>query len=484
MRRLSLLIAGVAGLGLLVGVVVLSGLRSSAESAEADRWRDHTQTVLLEAHKLLSALQDAESSQRGLLLTEKPEFLKPFESDRKAMDESLARLAELSTGNDLEQSGVAELNRLAMQKMSEMQRTVASMRSGRRADAIARVESGVGRSLMDQLRDAVLAFDAEQTRMLDSRRAVAAEASWLETLHFYALSALGLLALIGAGAGAMAAARTEARAALEKEAMQRQALTRLAHAQRLEALGQLAGGVAHDFNNVLQVVQSSARLIERAPEDAVKARHLAATMSEAAGRGANITRRLLSFARGAELRSEAVDAGALFAALGEILAHTIGPGVDVRMEVNAPLPRLLADRQQLETVLINLATNARDAMEGQGKLTIFAMRETVEEDDEFFRGWLQAGAYVRISVSDTGRGMNPEVLARACEPFFTTKPEGEGTGLGLAIARGFAAQSGGALKIDTMDGAGATVHLWLPCARNLREGPAPAAGGLAQAAER
>jgi signal transduction histidine kinase len=338
---------------------------------------------------------------------------------------------------------------------------------------------------MGRIRKTMTDFDAEEAQISNRARAEAEEASSRDRLCFYALSGLGLILLSGAGAGTIAVARAEARAAEEKEALQRQALSRLAHSQRMEALGQLAGGVAHDFNNVLQVVQSSARLIERTPEDAAKARHLAATMSEAAGRGANITQRLLTFARRDDLRSEAIDPVTLFASVGDILTHTLGSGVEVKMEISAPLPRMRADRRQLETVMINLAINGRDAMDGRGTLTLSAAREAVtEEGASFHLRRLKPGLYVRISVSDTGRGMSPEVLARACEPFFTTKPEGQGTGLGLATAQGFATQSGGALKIETAHGAGVTVHLWLPAAQEPREEPAITPDGLAQAAAR
>ena len=243
----------------------------------------------------------------------------------------------------------------------------------------------------------------------------------------------------------------------------------LAHAQRMQALGQLAGGIAHDFNNVIQAVQGCAALIERKPDDADWARSLARTITQAAVRGAAVTRRLLAFSRRGDLRTEDVEVAALFGALAEILSHTLGAGIDVQMKLDAGLPPLLADKGQLETVLVNLATNARDAMDGIGTLQISAARAEAGEMAE-----LGEGSFIRLTVGDSGHGMTPEVLARASEPFFTTKPVGEGTGLGLAMARGFAEQSGGALRIVSGPGAGTAVEIWLPAASGELRVEAPA----------
>ncbi len=164
----------------------------------------------------------------------------------------------------------------------------------------------------------------------------------------------------------------------------------------------------------------------------------------------------------------------------EILVHTLGAGIVVKVEMEPGLPPMFADRQQLETVLINLANNASDAMHGAGVLTLAAAMETVRHGEPAARRvQLDPGAYLRLSVSDSGMGMTPELLARVTEPFFTTKEAGKGTGLGLPMARGFARQSGGELHIDSAPGEGATVTLWLPVANGAsaeRAGPAGATG--------
>jgi len=235
-----------------------------------------------------------------------------------------------------------------------------------------------------------------------------------------------------------------------------------AHAERLQALGQLAGGIAHDFNNVLQAVEGAATLIERRPRDEVAVRRLARLANEAVGRGASITRRLLAFGRRGDLRAEALDAVDLLSGLREILTHTLGANIEVHVRLAANLPPLLADKGQLETVLVNLATNARDAMPKGGRLTISAESAMVSIDGSAHPFGLAPGRYVRFAVADTGVGMDAATLARAGEPFFTTKGPGLGTGLGLPMARGFAEQSGGALDIDSSPGEGTAVTLWLP----------------------
>jgi signal transduction histidine kinase/ActR/RegA family two-component response regulator len=262
------------------------------------------------------------------------------------------------------------------------------------------------------------------------------------------------------------------------------AQARASHGERMQALGQLAGGIAHDFNNVLQAITAAATLIERHANDDPGVRHLVRLVIDAGGRGAAVTRRLLAFARHAELRAEAFDAAALLNSLGEIFAHTLGSAIERQIIVEDGLAPFLADKGQLETVLVNLATNARDAMPGGGRLTLSAAAEVVSADGPMHPAKLAPGRYVRLAVADTGVGMDAATLARADELFFTTKAPGAGTGLGLAMARGFAEQSGGALAIESSQGAGTTVTLWLPEADPDTRAGAAAPPDATQAAPR
>lgn len=237
------------------------------------------------------------------------------------------------------------------------------------------------------------------------------------------------------------------------------AQVRAAHAERMQALGQLAGGIAHDFNNVLQSVQGGAALIAtRADDDGL--RRLAQLILDAAGRGASVTRRLLAFSRHGDLRAEPIPPAELLYGLTEVLEPALGPMVRMRIEAASDLPSVIADKGQLETALINLATNARDAMLSGGSLVLSAVAETMSDRPNALG--LRPGRYVRFTVTDTGAGMDATILARVTEPFFTTKPAGEGTGLGLPMVKGFAEQSGGAFLIESRPGAGTQVAIWLP----------------------
>lgn len=239
----------------------------------------------------------------------------------------------------------------------------------------------------------------------------------------------------------------------------------LLQAQKVQAVGQLAGGIAHDFNNVLQAVLGGVALIRRRAGDEAKVRHLAGMVEDAARRGESVTRRLLAFSRREELRATVLDLGGVLDGLREVLVATLGTRIQVVVRVSEGLPCVLADRGQLETALVNLATNARDAMPAGGVLTLSAEAGVTRP------GCLPPGDYIRVSVADDGEGMAQETLARATEPFFTTKPRGQGTGLGLAMARSFAQGSGGALVIDSAQGSGTCVSLWLPVAAAQRPAP-------------
>lgn len=235
---------------------------------------------------------------------------------------------------------------------------------------------------------------------------------------------------------------------------------RAARAERIQALGLLAGGIAHDFNNLLQVVMGASILIEDDPGDPGQVRSLAHLVTEEAERGAGITRRLLTVGRVGDLRTETLNLAALLSALREIFMHTLGSEITVLVEVVDGLPDVVVDRAQLETTLINLAANARDAMPHGGRLLIRAATETVAMVPTTHPAGLAPGNYIRLSVSDTGSGMDPATLARVGQPFFTTKRNG--TGLGLAMAQGFAEQSGGGIEIVSKPSNGTTVTLWLP----------------------
>ena len=232
--------------------------------------------------------------------------------------------------------------------------------------------------------------------------------------------------------------------------------------QKMEAVGQLTGGVAHDFNNLLAVVLGNLDLARKRLPDDPKLRQLIENSIKATERGAALTQRMLAFARRQELKTEPVDVPALVRGMAELLQRSIGPLIGIGTQFPLRLAHALADANQLELVLLNLAVNARDAMPNGGSITIAARQETVKEGNS--RG-MKPGPYICLSVADTGEGMDETTLARAAEPFFTTKGVGKGTGLGLSMIHGFAEQSGGRLILKSQKGQGTIAEIWLPVAK-------------------
>ena len=252
---------------------------------------------------------------------------------------------------------------------------------------------------------------------------------------------------------------------MEGQRALQQAREALFQSQKLEAIGQLTGGVAHDFNNLLMAVLGSLELVrKRLPYDPAVS-PLVDNAIQGAQRGASLTQRMLAFARKQDLKLEAVDLAYLVRGLLEFLRRTIGGRVEIINRLPATLPRVLTDPTQLESALLNLVVNARDAMPAGGAVTLEA--DVVELQDH---ARLLPGSYVRLRVVDEGEGMDEQTLARAAEPFFTTKGVGKGTGLGLPMVHGLMAQSGGEMSISSALGRGATVTLWFPMAdKDLRE---------------
>ncbi|HEX8640340.1 MAG TPA: PAS domain S-box protein [Allosphingosinicella sp.] len=235
----------------------------------------------------------------------------------------------------------------------------------------------------------------------------------------------------------------------------------LFQAQKLQALGELTGGIAHDFNNLMTVIRGSADLLRRGNLSEDKQRRYLDAIVETADRAATLTSHLLAFSRRQALKPQVVDVNVRLDATGEVLARTLGSQIEVKLELAPDLWRAETDPAELETALLNAAFNARDAMPQGGRLTIETANISTEDGD-----------FVCIALSDTGEGMDEEVLSRAFEPFFTTKPVGKGTGLGLSQIHGFAAQSGGRAEIESRPGTGTTVRILLP---RTDKQPAPAA---------
>ncbi|WP_374524685.1 ATP-binding protein [Sphingopyxis sp.] len=264
----------------------------------------------------------------------------------------------------------------------------------------------------------------------------------------------------------------EANRALRSEMSEREAAEdQLRQAQKMEAVGQLTGGIAHDFNNMLAVVvgglELAQRLVATAPEKAQ--RHLSNAM-DGANRAADLTRRLLAFARSEPARPEMTAIDECITSFAELIERTIGDRIALTLDLHAPGLACWVDRQQFENALLNLSVNARDAMEGHGSLTIRTLRD--EEEDT---------AALAVQVVDTGCGMSAEVLERVFDPFYTTKPAGQGTGLGMSQVFAFCRQSGGEVQISSTEGEGTSVAMLLPVAKPLEAGAAASGADEADA---
>lgn len=270
-----------------------------------------------------------------------------------------------------------------------------------------------------------------------------------------------LPAAIG-GASAFLRDITPRREAEARELLRQQRLdearTALARSQKLEAVGKLTGGVAHDFNNILHIISANVQLLLRSDNNSEKRLR---SILDAVERGGKLSSQLLAFARRQPLHPSLVDVGQLIERMDSLLHRAAGDAVAIALNPASDLWETLVDPNQLENVLLNLVINARDAMQGAGQVTIglnnHRVDSTAAPDPE-----LAPGEYVLITVTDSGEGMPPEVIERAFEPFFTTKPEGKGTGLGLSMAHGFVRQSGGHIRIDSVPGQGTTISIYLP----------------------
>jgi len=264
----------------------------------------------------------------------------------------------------------------------------------------------------------------------------------------------------------------ERTAALETEAQRRaQAEARLHQAQKMEAVGQLTGGLAHDFNNILQVIggnlELATRLLAHAGGDAPTREKLidALGKAERASRSArDLVQRMLAFSRLQNLASTTFDVNALIVGMGDMIRRTLGETIEVEIACSPGVWPTRADRNQLETALLNLVVNARDAMPEGGRLTIRTANAVIDRPDD---AGVQTGEYVTLDVTDTGCGIPPELLARVFEPFFTTKDTGKGSGLGLSMVYGFVAQSGGYVRIASEPGRGTSVRILLPRSRDI-----------------
>ena len=462
----------VVGFMLLV-CAAIAAIVVAVTSAGAERWAAHSLEVRRVQTVMFSALQDTETAQRGYLLTGDPDYLRPYDHAHDRLPALKRDLRAAVADNPAQATRLTALEQALDIKLAELDRTVAQARAGHADLAIARLKTNQGRAMMDRVRDLSQAFETAEARLLAERQAAAAtQRSLLIGVIVLALVAAALLAFaVIREARDHARELTDHNAALKAEIAQRErAEAQLRQAQKMEALGQLTGGIAHDFNNMLAIIVGNLDMLIRRLSGQEKLLSLAENALSGANRAAALTKGLLAFSRQQPLDPKSTEVNKCVADMSELLRRSLGEHIAVETVLGGGLWRAFVDPPQLESAILNLAVNARDAMmangEGGGKA---GGRLTIETSNAFLdRAYadtheeVEPGQFVLVAITDTGGGMTPEVMERAFDPFFTTKRLGEGTGLGLSQVHGFLKQSRGHIKLYSELGVGTTVKLYLP----------------------
>ncbi|KTF70031.1 ATP-binding protein [Sphingomonas sp. HT-1] len=483
-----LLLGALAILGVVVlGALILIQQRTDAERDRAIALQQHSFEVILRANQLSGAISAAEAALGRYVVSADRNLGQQYTDQWSKAGEQLQRLRQLTGDNRAQQREIAQLQRVFTERGEELNATALYSTYKRHRDAWGsyyQVRESPARKQLEVMLDQIVAHERgvlrDRTLAADQQIEKSSYASRVLTgfgmlialgavvLGWLAVEATGDRALADADAawerertGQLREAVAAATAQLRAEAREReQAEAKLRQAQKMDAVGQLTGGIAHDFNNMLAVVlggvELARRQIESDPREA--SRHLDNAM-EGAHRAAALTRQLLAFSRSESLAPEAVDAGMLIRGMRDLLDRTLGDTIQVKARNQGTGWRIWVDRHQLENAVLNLAVNARDAMNGRGTLVITTGESRLAVNEV---GHCAAGDYVSVAVQDDGCGMTPDVLERVFEPFFTTKPVGKGTGLGLSQIFGFVRQSGGGIAIETRPGEGTTVTLYLP----------------------
>ncbi len=476
-----------------LGVGVLAALITNQRAADAERdaalaRQSQSYEVMILAQSLAGTIASAEATLARYVVSGEESVGRDYVAEWQRAEGQLTLLTRRTRDHDPEKNLIVELQAAVQARGKELAQIALNTRFKRNQAAYAYFDEARRSPTLPRIRNLLDQIVAAERSLLNerSRRArftsAAAEEETRNLILFGMLIVLGAMVLgwlnirairERAASAAEAQAQRErateleaavaaATAGLQEEARERAAAeAQLRQAQKMEAVGQLTGGIAHDFNNMLAIVLGGLELAKRhLPEDAKQsARHID-NASEGASRAATLTRRLLAFARAEPLTPQAIAPVELIAGMTNLLERTLGEGISVQTRTDASGWHVWADRHQLENALLNLAVNARDAMDGRGTLTIATGYAALEGEASTE---CAPGNYVTIAVSDTGAGMTPDVVERVFEPFFTTKPVGKGTGLGLSQIFGFVRQSGGEIRIDSAPGEGTTVTLYLPC---------------------
>jgi len=478
----------------LLGVAVLAALLLTMR--EANHRRDdalaaqrHSYDVMILVRTLQGTIARSEASLGRYVISGDQQLGRLYFEDWRRAAETIDRIEKLTHDNAVQSRHLAEVRDAFRERGDELALTALNTNYRKNNQALARFYHSSKAGSLTRINEGLDALVTEERVLLEARTSHAQASVRRSSIIAKVLAAFGLLLVVGviwlgwavvSALSGHAVARAEADAQRDRAEELASAVAqateelraqeaRLRQIQKMEAVGQLTGGIAHDFNNMLAVVLGGIELAQRAVtiDPKTAARHLASA-HDGAQRAAALTQQLLAFARETAINPEPIAAAPLFEGLADLIGRTLGDGVTVRFGDESDGWCTRADRVQLENSLVNLAVNARDAMEGRGTLTVRALRRTVAGAD-----------YVALAVSDTGCGMTPEVVERVFEPFFTTKPVGKGTGLGLSQVFSFARGLGGDVSVDSVVGLGTTVTLLLPRERASTAASAPLRPSLA-----
>ncbi len=478
------MIVGLALTVVAMAVVIALAAVSTFQRDERQRMVEHTLNVQQAITRTLSLMQDAETGQRGFLLTKDATYLEPHTLAVAAIEPQLNALETMVSDNAGQVARLSQLRREVATRLGLIARSIEDTEGGNLGAALALVSEKAGKAAMDRVRAIAAEMLADESILLDRRVAEDRASGDLlrATLLVAAIVALVLGVMLFLAFRRFAVALAVSHDALgakneqlEKEiAARRDTEAQLVQAQKMEAVGQLTGGLAHDFNNMLAVVISALGLMRRRIDagDRDIGKFVDAA-DDSAKRAATLTNRLLAFARRQPLSPQLIEPNKLVSGMSELLRRTLGEQISIETVLAGGLWRTHADPSQLENSLLNLAVNARDAMPEGGRITLETSNAHLDDAYASSNVGVPAGQYVMVAVTDNGPGMTPEVLAKAFEPFFTTKPVGKGTGLGLSQVYGFVKQSGGHIKIYSESGKGTSVKIYLPRTRAEAEESMP-----------